>query len=134
MNVKKVFIAALCITTLLIQNAVAQKKRELEYSGFFDSYYFRGPIAITLGGGFVGYNGEFSPGFPSKSFKNVFSLGANYKVWPRTVFGAELSYFNLAGKDSSASINGSFTSTNIELDLYSRFYFLDDIVRVAADR
>lgn len=117
-----------------MQDLAAQKKRELEYSGFFDSYYYRGPIAITVGGGLVGYMGDLDKGFPSKSFSPVFSLGANYKVWPRTVFGAEFSFFNLKAEDTTATVNAAFKSTNLELDLYGRFYFIDDIVRVAADR
>lgn len=130
----KKILTAVAFFTLYFTGQLQAQKRQLEYSGFFDSYYFRGPWAITAGFGMAGYNGDICGGLKCNTLRYVYSLGLNYKVWPRTVFGAELSYFNLQATDNNAQRNISFTSTNYELDVYGRFYFVEDIVRVAADR
>ena len=75
MNVKKLIIAFICVLSLFNQNTEAQKiKRQLEYSGFFDSYYFRGPVAITVGIGMVGYKGDLCGGLACNTLKPIFSL------------------------------------------------------------
>lgn len=113
----------------------AQGKRHREYSGFFDSYYFRGPITYTLGGGMTAYRGDLSSGLiGTNSLGYGISIGANYKTWPRIAFGGEFSYFTLSGKDFDSQRSISFTSTNMELLAYGRFYFVDETVRVAPDR
>jgi len=113
----------------------AQGKRHREYSGFFDSYYFRGPITYTLGVSMTAYRGDLSSGLiGTNSLGYGISIGANYKTWPRIAFGGEFSYFTLSGKDHEPRRGISFTSTNMELLAYGRFYFVDETVRVAPDR
>jgi hypothetical protein len=114
------------------------KKRD--YSGFFDSYFYRGPLSFTVGAGTSLYSGDMSKGFygtPSVAF----NLGANYKIWPRTMFGLEFNYLSLAGKgepvagaEGAADFTPSFTSTNWGLNVFGRLYIVDDIVRSAHDR
>jgi len=120
--------------SLLSLDAIAQKKGKLEYSGFFDSYYYRGPMSYTLSGGISGYSGDLCGGLDCQTFNYNFGIGFNYKVWPRTAFGVEFNYFTLGATDALSTRNISFTSTNYELVAFGRFYLLDDIVRVAADR
>ena len=60
----------------------AQGKRHREYSGFFDSYYFRGPITYTVGFNVTGYSGDLSKS-PVNSLGYGISIGANYKTWPQ---------------------------------------------------
>ncbi len=124
-----------------MQVAVGQgisKKRD--YSGFFDSYFYRGPLSFTAGLGTSLYSGDLSkslygtPGF-------AFNAGANYKLWPRTMFGLEFNYFSLAGKgeevlgaEGAPSFTPSFTGTNWGVNIYGRLYIVDDIVRSAHDR
>lgn len=122
------------VLSFIAFNTHAQKKNKLEYSGFFDSYYHRGPISYTLSGGLSTYSGDLCGALPCQTLNYNFGIGLNYKVWPRTVFGVEFSYFTLGATDDVANRNISFTSTNFELVVYGRFYFIDDIVRVAADR
>jgi hypothetical protein len=113
----------------------AQGKRHREYSGFFDSYYFRGPITYTVGLNLTAYRGDLSTGLiGTNSLGYGLSIGANYKTWPRIAFGGEFSYFTLSGKDFNSTRNISFTSSNMELLAYGRFYFVDETVRVAPDR
>jgi hypothetical protein len=119
----------LCVMHLAGAQGISKKR---DYSGFFDSYYYRGPLSITGGIGASLYKGDATKGFygtPSLAF----SLGANYKIWPRTVFGAEFQYLSLAGKlgDSTGS---SFTGTAWGLNLYGRLYLIDDIIRKSPDR
>ncbi|HTF80308.1 MAG TPA: hypothetical protein VL947_01230, partial [Cytophagales bacterium] len=66
----------------------AQNKKDTEYSGFFDSYYFRGPLNFIIGGGVTGYSGDLYKRQPSY----ILGVGASYKVWPRTYFGAQFNY------------------------------------------
>ncbi|HEX8548212.1 MAG TPA: hypothetical protein VF691_14720, partial [Cytophagaceae bacterium] len=124
------------LTFLLSFNLLAQnrKKPELQYSGFFDSYYFRGPWAFTLGGGISAYNGDLAKIYNFTQITPAFMVGANYKLWPRTTFGGEFTYFNLQAQDTDTTRNISFTSVNYELDAFARFNLIEDVVRVAADR
>jgi hypothetical protein len=126
-----VLFALLLLCVLHIANGQGISKKR-DYSGFFDSYYYRGPLSITAGIGTSIFKGDISKGFYG-SPGLAFSLGANYKLWPRTVFGAEFQYLSLAGKtgDSTAL---SFTGTDWGVNLYGRLYFIDDIIRKAQDR
>lgn len=122
----------LCIVTTTI--AFAQFKRQREYSGFFDTYYYRGPITFTLGGGMTTYRGDLTESLGLKGLSYGLSLGANYKIWPHIVLGAELSYLNLQSTDFNETRNASFVATGYELQAYGRLYLIDEIVRVAPDR
>lgn len=99
----------------------SQNKKETEYSGFFDSYYFRGPVNFILGGGITGYSGDLKKVQPSYTFGG----GATYKVWPRTYFGAHFNYLNLKGSDSDTTRNISFSNNMMELSAFCRFNLLD---------
>jgi opacity protein-like surface antigen len=126
-----VFFTFLMLSVLHLAGAQGISKKR-DYSGFFDSYYYRGPLSITGGIGTSLYHGDLAKGFYGTPGL-AFSLGANYKIWPRTVFGAEFQYLSLAAKlsDSSAS---SFTGTAWGINLYGRLYLIDDIIRKSPDR
>jgi hypothetical protein len=132
----RVQLAFICLVISGLCNlANAQGKRHREYSGFFDSYYFRGPITYTLGFNATAYRGDLTTGLiGTNSLGYGVSIGANYKTWPRVAFGGEFTYFTLSGKDFNATRGISFSSTNMELLAYGRFYFVDETVRVAPDR
>src|SRR6185437_7691196 len=133
----RVFCSAFIVLILTSVNGFAQTGRQ--YSGLFDTYYYRGPFSITGGVGATAYNGDLGL-FNKPSY--AIAVGANYKLWPRIALGAEFLYYQLQGSKTTSvsdtnlttSSTSSFTSTNIELDLYGRFYLIDDIVRVAVDR
>jgi hypothetical protein len=95
----------LCFPALLCTlMASGQGSRTREYSGVFDTYYFRGPISYTGSFSLASYRGDLS----QRAFGTLgpmFSVGANYKLWPRTIFGTELSYFKLASKDFILVLN-----------------------------
>jgi hypothetical protein len=132
----RVQLAFICLVISVLCNSVnAQGKRYREYSGFFDSYYFRGPITYTVGFHVTAYKGDLTQSFiGTNSLGFGASIGANYKLWPRIAVGAEFSYFTLSGKDYESRRGISFRSTNMELLAYGRFYFVDETVRVAHDR
>jgi len=109
-------------------------KRQREYSGFFDSYYYRGPITYTVGAGMSVYRGDLASTFSKNGLSYGLSLGANYKLWPHTVFGLQFSYVNLQSKDDNTARNISFTGKVYELQAYGRLYIIDEIVRIAKDR
>jgi opacity protein-like surface antigen len=127
-------IALLSIFILTLSVSFAQFKRQREYSGFFDTYYYRGPITFTLGGALTNYRGDLTDGLGLNGLSYGFSVGANYKLWPHMVFGAEFSYLNLQAKDYNATRNLSFKTTGYEFQVYGRLYLIDEIVRVAPDR
>src|SRR5206468_3145270 len=110
----------LCFLCLMISFiSPGQGKRSREYSSVFDTYYFRGPISYTGSFSLASYRGDLSKRLFG-TLSPMFSLGANYKLWPRTIFGAELSYFHLASKDFTGGHNLGFKSSDVELDLYGR--------------
>jgi len=106
----------------LTQSLFAQKDG-IEYSGFFDSYYFRGPVNFTLAGGLTTYQGELGKLFEKKTGYYA-SLGASYQVWPRTYFGGEVGYVNLVGS-AGDSTGLAFSNTGIQIDAFGRFLLLD---------
>jgi hypothetical protein len=110
-----------------------QGTRTREYSSVFDTYYFRGPISYTGSFSLASYRGDLSKRLFG-TLGPMFSVGANYKLWPRTIFGAELSYFHLASKDFTGGHNLGFKSSDIELDLYGRLLLIDDIQRKGSDK
>lgn len=129
---KSITLLSIFFLTLFV--SFAQFKRQREYSGFFDTYYYRGPITFTLGGGMTTYRGDLTDGLGLNGLSYGFSLGANYKIWPHIVLGAELSYLNFQAKDFNTVRGLSFKTTAQELQIYGRLYLIDEIIRVAPDR
>lgn len=115
-------------TAIHAQQRPVSGKGKLEYSGFFDTYYVRGPINFTLGAGLYKYGGTVNDIFGS-NFNYGFSLGANYKIWPRTYLGADLTYLTLgASKDLDSKRNISFNTWGIEVAPFIRFNLIDDVI------
>jgi opacity protein-like surface antigen len=129
---KHITLLSFFFLTMLV--SFGQFKRQREYSGFFDTYYYRGPITFTLGGGLSNYRGDLTDGISLKGLSYAFSAGANYKLWPHLVFGAELSYVNLKGSDFNETRALTSNANGFEIQAYGRLYFIDEIVRVAPDR
>ncbi|MBY0426421.1 MAG: hypothetical protein K2Q22_12340 [Cytophagales bacterium] len=102
-------------------------KGKLEYSGLFDTYYVRGPMNWTLGAGMFKYGGTVNDIFGS-NFSYGFSLGGNYKVWPRTYFGADVTYLTLGAKDINSNRNITFSTWGLEFAPYCRFNIIDDVI------
>lgn len=101
-----------------------QVRRPIEYSGFFDSYYYRGPFNITVGGNTSAYIGDL--GFaPEMKLAPGFHLGGSYQVWPRTYFGLDLNYYSFGGEKSDTSGKISFNTTIFETVAFCRFNLID---------
>lgn len=122
-----VLLVALLGMVSLVSNA--QMKKNIEYSGFFDSYYWRGPVSITGGIGVAGYSGDLCSDLSCIKPSLVTNIGIGYKIWPRVFLGAELDIFGLNATDKDPARNISFTSRNIGLSAYTDFYLREDIVR-----
>ncbi len=121
---KKSIFVSIAFLLLLNVLGLAQKQKKVEYSGFFDSYYYRGPINLTLGVNAAGYMGDL--GFmPNPKLAPGFNLGVNYKVWPKTYFGAELNSYTIGSEVRDTSGKISFSTNIYELIGYGRFDFLD---------
>lgn len=126
MKVRVLLVALVaCVSSVVF----SQAKKNIEYSGFFDSYYWRGPLSITGGVGLAGYSGDLCSTLDCISPSPYFSLGLGYKTWPRVYFGAEIDYFTLNAKDKSETRGFEFSSRNIELAGYVNFYLREDIVQ-----
>ncbi len=113
--------------SLNAQQRPVSAKGKLEYSGFFDTYYYRGPINFTLGAGLYKYGGTVNNVFGSNPTYGI-SLGANYKVWPRTYLGADLTYITLSSSDQNTQRNIKFSTSGVEFAPYIRFNLIDDII------
>jgi len=122
-----IFLSFLISGALQAQQRPVTGKGKLEYSGFFDTYYTRGPVNFTLGGGLYKYGGTVNDIIGS-NFSYGFSLGANYRIWPRTYISADLTYLTLSGKDNNSLRNITFSTWGIELAPYLRFNLMDDVV------
>ncbi|MFL5730857.1 MAG: hypothetical protein ACJ75J_15315 [Cytophagaceae bacterium] len=127
------YFLCLCVVLLNTYFVSGQGKAQREYSKVFDTYYFRGPISYTGSFGMASYKGDLSSKVPG-TLGAVFSIGANYKLWPRTIFGAEIFHMNLASKDHRPERSIGFKSSNLEFDLYGRFLLIDDIQRRGKDK
>ncbi|MDP5082208.1 MAG: hypothetical protein NWP87_06075, partial [Winogradskyella sp.] len=71
-------VLALLSTIAFVSNA--QLKKGIEYSGFFDSYYWRGPVAFTGGLGLAVYSGDLCSDLSCSTPSPYFSLGVGYKL------------------------------------------------------
>lgn len=127
MNIRRV-IVFVTVMFCVWCNGFSQQKKGIEYSGFFDSYYWRGPLKFTGGAGMSIYSGDLS-GFRLKNASPTFSIGGLYKVWPRVVFGAEISYVSLKAEDQILTRKFTYSGTNIETTAFGRFYLREDIIR-----
>ena len=129
---KKIF-TSFAFFLLLNSMLLAQKKKQIEYSGFFDSYYYRGPFSVSAGMNMAGYIGDL--GFmPGANLSPGFNLGFNYKTWPKTYFGSEFNYYSLGGgitSDSTRKI--SFSTKVYELIGYGRFHLIDRKILFKSD-
>lgn len=135
MRLRNLLTCVVAFTLLLLsQNTQAQFKTKREYSGFFDSYYYRGPIAFTLGLGPALYHGDYASGFYGNKLGFSVSGGANFKVWPRCVYGLSFRYTTLGSSITDSTGTTSFSGSHFGTDVYGRFYLLDDIVRKSRDR
>jgi len=126
MKVNKIILFFLCVASMSIHG---QFKKDLEYSGFFDSYYWRGPVSFTGGIGSALSVGDLCSDLSCTTLKPYYTVGAGYKVWPRVFFGGDLEIFNLEATDSDTVRNISFTSTNVQFTAYGTFSFREDIVQ-----
>lgn len=113
-------------STLL--SAQSRNKKTVEYSGFFDSYYWRGPWSFTAGVSVPLYSGDFCDELDCNEINPGFLFGVGYKVWPRVFFGGEIHSFQLAATSNKQSPYLSMTSNVIGMKLFGRFYLREDII------
>ena len=121
------------ITFLSSYTASAQLKKNLDYSGFFDSYYYHQKYSFVAGANLPFYFGDLCSGFGCNSISPGFTIGAGIKLWPRVYFGGDFNYFTLSTGDKEPDRGFSFSSANYELLAYGRYYLIEDIVRKHRD-
>lgn len=105
----------------------AQAKKNLEYSGFFDSYYFRGPWSVTAGAGIGLYNGDLGSFVDGGKISPTFNLGVAYKPWPRVRFGFQFGMINLEAAETNDRALAS-TGSLKEFMFYGKYYLIEDII------
>ena len=125
---KTYFLLLLCLSSFIAQS---QSKRTIEYSGLFDSYYYRGNISYELGTGVTLYSGDVCDEIDCNQLGPSFSFGMGTKLWPHVYFGGELSYWTYGASNDEK--NYEFSSTGIALAAIGRYYILDDVVRRHGD-
>ena len=128
---KKQFQRALVVIALITISfsSFGQAKKNLEYSGFFDSYYFRGPLYFNVWGGTGFYNGDLCGGLGCNKFGPNAGLGISYKMWPRVHFGADFNYIKLGATDVIESRGLTDSGLNFELMIYGKYFIVEDIIR-----
>lgn len=133
MNKLKTFFFALSVL-FTVFNTQAQMKKNIDYSGFFDTYYTPDLWSFNAGVGFPLYYGDLCGGLGCNSNMTLsYVAGVGYKPWPKVMFGGDFYYTTLSAKDVDASRNISFVSKNMELALYGRYYLKEDIIRRHSD-
>ncbi len=130
MRLNLIFLTVLLSLTTLLS---AQEKKGVEYSGFFDTYYWRGPVELTGSIGTGLYFGDLCGSIDCNKMKPDFALGASYKLWPRVSFGGEIGLLLMGADDAIASRGYTYNATNIEINGYGRYYLWDDVVRKQYD-
>lgn len=121
---KKVLVVFLASVSL----AFGQAKKNLEYTGFFDSYYFRGPWSFSAGGSVALYGGDIAEFFNGNKIQPSFDLGIAYKPIPKVQIGVKYTFVNLGANDIQ-NRGLSFASKFHEVSLYGKYFFIEDIVR-----
>lgn len=124
---------SLIFVFVVVFQSQAQLKKNIEYSGFFDSYYWRGPWSIIGEFGTSFYSGDFCGSLDCQQLTPSYGGGIAYKPWPRVQFGVEYTYLNLASSDHEPTRGYSFTSSNHEISAFGKFYIVEDIVRKHKD-
>lgn len=133
MNKVKILLLSLSVFFIAF-NSNAQLKKGIDYSGFFDTYYHPDLWSFSGGIGFPLYYGDLCGGIGcNDGFKLSYALGASLKPWPKVALGADFYYTTLAATDVLSSRNISFTSNNMEIAIYGRYYLMDDIIRKHTD-
>jgi hypothetical protein len=123
----KLFLFSLIVFSAIFSNA--QAKKNIEYSGFFDSYYFRGPWSVTAGAGLNFYNGDLATFFKGNKMSPTFNFGVAYKPWPRVRFGAQIGIMNFDVEDIVDTRSYTMKSSATELMFYGKYYLVEDIIR-----
>ena len=132
MNRLKTFFLSIGLL-LTVVSADAQMKKGIDYSGFFDTYYHPDLWSFNAGVGLPLYYGDLCDNFIGCKGGVSYVVGAGFKPWPKVMFGADFYYTTLSATDAYKSRNISFTSTNMELAMYGRYYLKDDIIRRHTD-
>jgi len=110
-------------------SCLGQAKKNIQYSGLFDTYYWSGPMSYTAGIGLAGYSGDVCSSLSCTKLSPYFTLGMGYKVLPRIFVGGEFDLFSLKAEDKIETRGYDFESNNLELAFYTNFYLREDIVR-----
>ncbi len=118
----------LLVLSSTLLSAQSRNKNSVEYSGFFDSYYWRGPWSFTAGVSVPLYSGDLCDELDCNKISPGFLLGVGYKVWPRVFFGGEVHSFKLGAMSNKQGPYLSMTSNVIGLKMFGRFYLREDII------
>lgn len=132
----RILLANFLITSVLLTgsfDAQAQLKRDIDYSGFFDSYYYHQKYSFVAGVNMPFYFGDLCSSLGCTKLTPGITVGGGIKLWPRVYFGGEFSYFSLEADDEQSDRNYSFTSKNYELLAVGRYYLVEDIIRKHMD-
>jgi len=110
-------------------NSNAQLKKNIDYSGFFDSYYYHQKYSFVVGVNIPFYFGDLCSSLGCTKLSPGFTVGGGIKLWPRVYFGGEFNYFKLGASDEQNNRSYNFSSSNYELLAIGRYYFIEDIIR-----
>jgi hypothetical protein len=124
-NITKIL--TLAFVSIIGLTTFGQAKKDLEYSGFWDTYYYKGPISFSIGGGAAFYNGDLGSPFNGSDAGPSFQVTANYKPFPKVQFGISYSFLSMGATHSDSQM--TFETTSSEFGLFGKFYFVEDIVR-----
>lgn len=118
---KNIIILIFLLSQALTGYSQFKKRKQIEYAGFFDSYFFRGPFNYYISTGTFAYFGDLCGSVGCNKLKPSIGFGANYNMWPRVLLGAEFQYFNMESGDENVTRNLGFKSKNCEFQAYARF-------------
>ncbi len=124
------FLLLLCVGA----SGFAQKKRAVEYSGFFDSYYNRGPLQYQGGIGVASLRSDLNDKWAPGDLNVAFRVGLAYQWWARTLFSVDFHYMGLNSKATIDGLDYKLTNTGKELTASMRLYLVYDRVIKHAQR
>ncbi len=133
MNKTKLLILIGCLTVFCTNDLFCQKK-QLRYSKFFHSYYYRGPVGYVVGLGTSLYRGSVCGRPDCNTYSPLLDIGINYKLFPHFSVGTEINYFHLKAQSHGTVDLIQFSSSYLEWRVYGRVYLFDDKIKLASDK
>lgn len=102
----------------------------LKYSGFFDSYYTKGPLKYFIESGISLMYGDLK----NNNISGGIGAGINYRILPPVYINSSIRYLNLTSKDHEKTRDLAHSGSAFQLNIIGNYHFNYDRIRTSTDR